>query len=293
MVRLTAAERPVSIRYRKLANPEQETRLLEIQPSKRVEDAIVSRLITVNVPLKKPNVEIVALSSLIGDPEIKEIIYVDGKPVNITAHRGQALRHLRSVFLPSPEQRRSWPSAEAPRTQFPKPRLPQRLRHLLRFPEPKLYVWLDAICINQRYDEETNRHKETMKLVYESAKLVVGWLGAKVDATDIGLTVFTQIDDAMPRFWGDPGDRDLHPENYAPTHHWAEQIQNLWQDADDGTPSFMLPHWTGANDFMYRPYFQRQCMYPPPPHQGPFPLFRTPYACISGQYDCVVELWRR
>lgn len=254
MARLTSSDRPVSIRYKKLTDLESEIRVLEIQPARRLEDAIVSRLITVSP--SKSNLEIIGLSSLIGDPEITDIIYVDGKPVKISAHREQALRHVRDVFLAASPDGRGWQPAEAPR---PKTRLPQRLRRLLGMPQQRLHVWLDCVCINRRDDDETSHHRRTMRMAYQAAKTVVGWLGPKVDSTDVGLTVFSQIDDCMPRSWGDPGDTDLHPENYAPTHEWAKSIQNLWQNSGDGTPPFLMPHWIGANDFMYRPYFQKQC----------------------------------
>lgn len=272
MARLTSSDKPVSIRYKKLTDLEHQVRVLEIQPSRNLEDVIVSRLITVS--LRKPSIEIIGLSSLIGDAEITEIIYIDGKPTKTTAHRGQALRHMREVFLSASPQPRGSSSSQVRRNSNHRSFLPQRLLHLLGVPEPKLYVWSDAFCINQREDAETNHYKDTMKMVYQSAKVVLGWLGPKSDSTDLGLTVIAQIDDCMPRFWGDPGDKDLHPENYTPTHEWATKIQDLWRDAEDGTPSFMLPHWVGANDFMYRPFFQKQCRL---------------LTCAQSSYDCLYE----
>lgn len=250
MARLTSSDRPVSIRYKKLSNVDTEIRVLEIQPARCLEDAIVSHLITITP--SKTNLEFIGLSSLTGDLGDRDIIYIDGKPVKTTAHRALALRQLRDVFLSASPDKRA-------QVQRPRMRLPQRLRRLLGMANQKLYVWLDCICINHRDDDETNHHKETMKMAYQSAKTVLGWLGPKIDSTDLGLAVFSQINDCMPRTWGDPGDNDLRPEDYSPTHDWAKNMRNLWQCSDDGTPAFLLPHWTGANDFMYRTYFQKQC----------------------------------
>lgn len=246
------------MRYRKLTNPLQEVRLLEILPASRVEEPIICRLVTVS--LDKLESEIYGLSSLLGDQDATETIYIDGKAVNITRHQAEGLRSMRAVFSPdiSKHQRRSWPPSAAPKAESSKQGLPQRLRHLLRIPDPGLYVWLDSLCINTNDVLETAHLKDTMKRVYRKAKLVAGWLGPANETTTAGLSVFTSIDEAMPRFWGDPGDRDLHPENYAPTHKCFEKLMPLWADGDNGRAAFMLPHWVGGNDIMHRSYFQRQ-----------------------------------
>lgn len=256
MARLTATERPRAVRYRRLANPGQETRLLEILPAQNLEDAIICRLVTVS--LDKLSTDIFGLSSLIGDSDITETVYIDGKAVNITAHQAEGLRSMRNTFSSiSKQESRTW-SLARPRGHGSKSGLPQRLRHLLSIPEPGLYVWLDSICVNFEDEGEKIHLKDTMKKVYRAAKLVAGWLGPAIDTTTAGLEVFTSIDAAMPRFWGDPGDRDLHPENYAPTHKCFEKLTPLWADSDDGEVAFRLPHWVGGNDFMHRSYFQRQ-----------------------------------
>ncbi|KAJ4424662.1 hypothetical protein N0V82_000590 [Gnomoniopsis sp. IMI 355080] len=257
MARLTATERPGVVRYRKLTNPGQDVRLLEILPARRLEDAIICRLVTVSLDKLESN--IYALSSLLGDQDVTETVYIDGKAVNITAHQAAGLRSMRSLFSPdSKQQRRSGP-LPTPGPQGSKSRLPQRLRQLLRIPEPdSLYLWLDSLCVNTNDEEEIAHLKDTMKKVYRKAKLVAGWLGPAIDTTTAGLSVFTSIDEAMPRFWGDPGDRDLHPENYAPIHKCFEKLRPLWADGENGMVAFMLPHWVGGNDFMHRSYFQRQ-----------------------------------
>ncbi|KAJ4391279.1 hypothetical protein N0V93_004896 [Gnomoniopsis smithogilvyi] len=255
MARLTATERPGAVRYRKLTNPSQDVRLLEILPSRGLEDAMICRLVTVS--LDKLEAEIYGLSSLLGDQNVTETIYIDGKAVDITVHQAEGLRSMRNLFSPNSKQqtRRSWP---LPASQGFKSGFPQRLRHLLRIPKAGLYVWLDSLCVNSNDEGETAHLKDTMKKVYKKAKLVAGWLGPAIETTTAGLSVFTAIDEAMPRFWGDPGDRDLHPENYAPTHKCFEKLRPLWADGENGMVAFMLPHWVGGNDFMHRSYFQRQ-----------------------------------
>lgn len=258
MARLTATDRPGPVRYRRLANPSQDVRLLEILPARTPEDAIVCRLVT--IILDKLDSDFFALSSLPGESDDMTTIYVDGREVSMTSHQAEGLKSMRTVFSSKQkQQRKSWPLSDSGTSQGSKLKvLPQRLRNLLRIPNPCLYIWLDSICVNHNDAEETGQLKETMKRVYRSAKVVAGWLGPAVKETAAGVSVFTDIDASMPRFWGDPGDRDLHPEDYAPTHKFAVPLAHLWKDSDDGTLSFMLPHWVGANDFMGRSYFQRQ-----------------------------------
>lgn len=253
----SVTERPAAMRYRKLANPGKDVRLLEILPARTPVDAIVCRLVT--VCLDKLDSEILALSSLLGDSEATETIYVDGKAVSLTLHQAEGLKSLRNKFSSSPkQQKKGWLLSDSGSPHGSKLGLPQRLRNLLRMPDPGLYVWLDSICVNPNDDDEISHLKETMKKVYRASKTVVGWLGPAIADTEAGLGVFSTIDQCLPRFWGDPGDRQVHSENYAPTHKCFDAMSHLWKYGDEGTVAFMLPPWVGANDFMHRSYFQRQ-----------------------------------
>ncbi|CAN8097123.1 unnamed protein product [Discula destructiva] len=257
MPRLTATERPGSMRHRKLADPGRDVRLLEILPARTPEEPIVCRIVTTS--LDKLDSDILALSSLLGDPQVTETIYVDGKAVSLTSHQAAGLRSIRAKFSSSSKrQTRNSTLSNSAKPHGSKLALPQRLLNFLRVPDPGLYVWLDSICVNSNDKDETERLKETMKKVYNASKIVTGWLGPAIDTTDKGLTVFNTIDEVMPRFWGDPGDRELHPDDYAPKHRCFNAMSHLWKDGDDGTVAFLLPHWVGANDFMHRSYFQRQ-----------------------------------
>lgn len=268
MVRLTSSERPGHIRYRKL-HLGHEVRLLEIQPARRLDDPLVARLVTVPLRTVQADQQTIALSSLIGDPDVKEIIYIDGKPISLSAHRATALRQIRTVYFATEEQQRqnnsrscsssiSSGSSSILSTTSPIFAKSKLLRRLLGLPQPKLQIWLDVLCVNQRSLDETSQLKETMRAVYEAAKVVLGWLGPQIPSTELGVRVLRAVDAGMPRFFGDPGDRAAHPAHYSPQHVWARQIEHLWQPGADGTPSFLLPHWIGCNDFMSRPYIQTQ-----------------------------------
>ncbi|CAN8100802.1 unnamed protein product [Discula destructiva] len=243
------------ISYKRLNPSRQEFRLLELLPARSITERLVCRIITVRL---EQDTEFLALSALYGDEADQEIVTVNGRNIAIRAHHAQALRHVRAVFFPS--------TATA-QERRPKPP-PRWLRRLLRhvgtiLPEPEsegrtpLRLWLDALCVDQLHERE-KLSVQNLRHIYESAKMVIGWLGPKDETSDAGLAVMKEIDDAMPPRWGDLGDEQENPENYSPHHKWAEKIQHIWQDSGDGQPAFMGSHWMGANDFMNRPYFQRR-----------------------------------
>lgn len=236
-----------------------EFRILELAPAETTDEQVVCRLVT--LPLTD-DLEFLALSSLYGDPKETERILVDGIPITITAHLAQALRHVRTVFFPTLQKP---PSSHSQRRTDR--RGPRWLVHLLRhvssiLPNPEaeaetpLRLWIDMLCINQEDERETSR--QTIRQIYGSAKMVIGWLGLKNENTNAGLNVLKEIDNAMPRCWGDPGDDELYPENYSPQHRWTRKVEHIWQPNEDGTEAFLAAHWQGANDFMYRPFFQRR-----------------------------------
>ncbi|RYP74261.1 hypothetical protein DL771_003082 [Monosporascus sp. 5C6A] len=247
------------IKYKRLNISKPEIRLLELAPAQSLDEPVVCRLIT--VPLND-DLEFLALSSLYGDHSETEKVFVDGVPIVLTAHLAQALRHMRAVFFPTLlNSARSGPS------QRPQKRGPRWLLHLLRhvssiLPDPELEartplrLWLDMLCVNPA--DERERSRQVLARIYGSAKMVVGWLGLKSEFSDDGLKVLRAIDEAMPRNWGEPGDKELHPENYSPQHRWAKKVQHFWMPTEEGVNAFTLPHWVGANDFMDRPYFQRR-----------------------------------
>lgn len=252
----------VSISYKKLDTSKQEFRLLEIRPAASVEDRIDARLVTVRL---RDEPEFIALSSLYGSPSESENVIVNGRPIAITLHLAQALRHIRTVLFPGTVSKGD--ERLNPRRQQRKP--PFWLRQLMKhvnsiLPGPEvdkiapLRVWLDVICVNQYDEAERTRQLQDMRMVYSAAQMTVGWLGMKVENSEAGLECLTNIDRLMPPRWGDPGDREEHPENYAPTHAWFKKVDYIWKDVKATEWSQLPQDWQGANDFMNRPYFQRR-----------------------------------
>lgn len=253
----------MSIPYRRLDPSRREIRLLEIQPARLIDDPIDCRLVTVRLT---DEVEYIALSSLYGEVSETDKILLGGRPVTITAHLSQALKHVRAVFYPTVSQRFQRTPARRPHGA------PRWLRQLFGLSssqskagggdangQPRaLRVWIDFLCVNQRDEFEKSNHLAELRHIYRSAELVVGWLGEKCEHTDVAMATLAEIEDAMPARWGDPGDREKHPDDYSPTHRWASGITHIWSEGADGEIPFLMPHWIGCNDFMTRQYFQRR-----------------------------------
>ncbi|KAI6351576.1 hypothetical protein MCOR25_009859 [Pyricularia grisea] len=261
--------------YKKLDLSQKEFRLLEIQPSLDDKAPIEARLTTVK---ESCEVQYIAISSPYGDPNEKERITVNNRPVIITSHLASALRNVRALFFPVLAQHFQDPQP------IRRPRgAPRWLKQLVRVGSSiagggagrssnstsskgsnesgsaaVLRVWVDMICVNQSSDVEKSQQHSTIRQIYRNAELVVGWLGDKIEQTDLGLGAIAEVDEIMPERWGEPGDQEENPEDYAPTHRWAKAAMKEWLADVEGLPPNQGPAWVGATDILLRPYFQRR-----------------------------------
>lgn len=67
--------------------------------------------------------------------------------------------------------------------------LDEALRHLRRIDE-KIYLWVDALCINQDDPEEKARQIRNLFSIFRKARQVIAWLGKRGDFTDYAITQF-------------------------------------------------------------------------------------------------------
>lgn len=153
---------------RSLRKVDNEIRLLRISPATFYSSPLICSLIYTSLDAQ-PSYK--ALSYTWGspysdsqswrpEPSLGEArIIVNGHPVNITANLNSALRHLR-------------PQHEA------------------------LVLWVDAICINQKDNEEKTWQVQQMRRVYEIALSTIVWLGPRADGSDSAIEALC----AMRRF---------------------------------------------------------------------------------------------
>jgi len=93
-----------------------------------------------------------SLSYVWGSENNKQLIYVDGDEMYVTANLHMALSHLRHCLL-------------------------ERI------------LWVDAICINQADNDEKGRQVQLMAKIYSKASRVIVWLGESADNSDEALEV--------------------------------------------------------------------------------------------------------
>lgn len=281
-----AAAHYKAITYRALDPSNPEIRLLEIQPVLRdvSSAAVVCRLVNTRIT---PELEFIGLSALVGGSGEKKNIWINSHKIAVPANLEEALRHVRTVFLPSAHTKTdtgprtsedSWDrggkSQKPTHTeQISAKPAPGWLRRLLKGvasilpddqqkshhhkPQP-LRVWADTICINSLDTNEAAKQQHLLREAYQHAKLVVGWLGVKDESTDIVIQTIRTIDKAMPSEYGTPEDRDQHPENYAPHYAWMKDMMELWTLPPGLTNLDEWPIYAAMRDFMQRPYFQRE-----------------------------------
>ncbi|KUI67763.1 Heterokaryon incompatibility protein 6, OR allele [Cytospora mali] len=281
---------PKRIPFQPLKSIRSEIRLLEIQPARDViNGGLVCRL--VNVPLTE-DLEFIGLSALVGDPTVTEDIRINHHRTPVPSNLGQALRHVRAVFLPATPASVPRSSNSSAETQDqaknlidpyetpvkttpvqPSKPAPKWLVNLMRSvrsilpdsrqqarlfgPEP-LRLWTDSICINSRDPHELSHRREIVATAYGSAKMVVGWLGLKDETSELVLETIHTIDAAMPRRFGSAEDRELHPEHYAPHYVWMKDMMHLWTLPPGLQRLEDWPTYKAMHAFMSRPYFQRE-----------------------------------
>ncbi|KAK4204523.1 putative HET domain-containing protein [Triangularia verruculosa] len=83
-------------------------------------------------------------------------------------------------------------------------------------------IWIDAVCINQKDEEEKSRQVSRMASVYEQASKVLSWLGPSADDSDAAMEGINRygskardagllnIDKDLLTTWPDVGDNPVH-----------------------------------------------------------------------------------
>ncbi|KAH0499649.1 hypothetical protein TgHK011_006826 [Trichoderma gracile] len=261
-----------SIRYRPLDRSGNEIRLLELQPATTndINERVVCRLVHERLSDSTSHShDFIGLSALYGDITVTETITVNGTAICIPVHLAQALRHMRAVFLaaslPTPDASRTdlQEGVEAPKKAPGWLRsLLKNVRHMLAEPgasrgaTPPLRIWLDLLCINPRDKREEAERRAHMARAYRHARMVVGWLGLKDETSDLAIEIIKAWDKCMPLTFGEPGDRELHPDDYAPVLQWMGPVAHLSDIPEGITDPREVPSYKAISEFLNRPYFR-------------------------------------
>jgi hypothetical protein len=106
-----------------------------------------------------------ALSYMWGDATKTQPIIVDGAYLPVTTNLAHALQDVHG----------QWPKSSYTRA------------------EEDRWLWADAICINQKEDEEKNHQVPLMERIYSRAQQVFAWLGIENEEIREGLTSIRQV----------------------------------------------------------------------------------------------------
>ncbi|KAF2815759.1 HET-domain-containing protein, partial [Mytilinidion resinicola] len=132
--------------YRSLDPAKKEIRLLELLPAPPDKQIYAScRLSTVSLLDDKPR--FAALSYVWGDPSVTNTILLNGIRWQVTKNLAEALKCL----TPKAQKYHQWGGKT-------------------------LWLWADAVCINQKNDPERSQQVSLMADLYSSAHFVYSWL---------------------------------------------------------------------------------------------------------------------
>lgn len=267
------------IRYQPLNRSRNEVRLLALRhaPTNDINERVVCNLVHESL---SDTSEFIGLSSLYGDIADTELILLNGSKIAIPAQLAQALRYIRAVFLAAGPPTPSASTADihgqrpvdTPAVPLPPKKAPGWLRSLLKnakhmLGEPAksgpsrsrtrpLRIWLDLLCINGRDQQEELERRSHTGRAFRHAKMVVGWLGPRDSTSDLAIHIIRAWDKCMPASFGEPGDREAHPENYAPILQWMGPVAHLSDIPDGITDPREVPSYKAISSFLNRPYFR-------------------------------------
>ncbi|CEI62068.1 hypothetical protein FVEN_g3101 [Fusarium venenatum] len=272
-----------SIQYRSIDLSAREVRLLELQPSPTngINDRVVCRLVQEKLT---DSPDYIGLSALYGDITNTETIILNGNKVAIPLDLAEALRYVRDVFLGRRistahstsaldlELQRNGNNNTTAQDQQDSPppspttKRPGWLRTFLKKlvdpgsaktdKQPPLRVWVDLLCIDTRNKREHAERRATMARAYRQARLVVGWLGPKDSTSDLAIEIIRAWDSCMPANFGEPGDREANPKNYAPILQWMGPVAHLSDIPEGITDPTEVPSYKAISRFLNRPYFR-------------------------------------
>jgi hypothetical protein len=149
-----------------------------------------------------------ALSYVWGDPKVTEDIMLNDELFPGTTNLGAALKYVKAHWCSS----------------FPD-RSPGHFR-----------LWVDAICINQKDQNERSSQVDLMREIYSKAELVLSWLGHGIDEIDIAFEALK----AIAKETGELGSEEAGDEWLKSYPTWWAKPAEIW---DAIRSFFRLPYW--------------------------------------------------
>ncbi|ROV95429.1 hypothetical protein VMCG_08499 [Cytospora schulzeri] len=101
--------------------------------------------------------------------------------------------------------------------------------------QTRLWIWIDAICINQADLAERQREVPRMRSIYKTAREIVVWLGEEADKSDLAIRLIRKMAESCQK----------------------DTIMLLGQDLRAHPDLFGAGCWLGLALLMSRPYWRR------------------------------------
>lgn len=211
---------PFWYNYKPLSNPKPDLRLVRICPG-APRDSMVCHLITFEDPSQVPKYQ--ALSHTWGSALIETIILIESRLFSVTANLEAALQSLRR------------PAGKL---------------------DAELFLWIDAICIDQGNIAERDEQVRRMRDIYRDAERVIVWLG----------DYYNNRDDKLQDTWGI---REMEKSSKSSVLQALDLVRLLdVRLQDDGYEEFCddivelaertdLKIWVQLARLFYRPWFER------------------------------------
>ncbi|KAG5946102.1 hypothetical protein E4U59_004601 [Claviceps monticola] len=188
--------------------------------------------------------------------------------VSLSPSQPQSLSPTQSHSKSPPQPQSQLPWRSPPQSRSDK--IPGWLRSLLKNAKqmlvdsssskgnspPSLRIWLDLLCINRQDAKEEAERRSSLVRAYRHAQMVIGWLGPADDTSDLAIDIIRAWDSCMPVNFGEPGDREAHPENYAPIMQWMGPVAHLSIIPEGVTDPGDVPSYKAISSFFNRPCFR-------------------------------------
>lgn len=203
--------------YTKLTDSDQEFRVLRILPALASDDQIQCELQLVRLD-ESPVYD--CLSYAWGDLRETKQILIDGHAFEATENLVVALHQLRAHKHP-------------------------------KYHRNEL-IWIDAICINQKDNDEKSHQVQMMRDIYSNAVQVIVWLGKATPESTTALQSITKLMDNCPSFEDDPRVVRLS-DWFIPRQHLFDVFSEFQQQDFDFDGQLL----TGIGDVYNRPWWTR------------------------------------
>jgi len=216
-----AVFRPRGHLYGPLDKAESQTRLIKIQPAETDNDFEVIRCTMIIVSLRNLSEKYLALSYVWGADRAAEPLLVNGHEVHTTANLADFLVRYRKMSSVVPD----WIFAH-------------------------MYLWVDAVCINQDDVAERSSQVEIMGDIYKQAHATLAWIGVNDGDSEYAVKTIMEISQMIAER---PPDSDpLAWMNAEQTHLWGADAEK-----DPSGISSYNRFWDAANRLLDRDYWGR------------------------------------